>query len=339
MQRAISLAKLGNGNVAPNPKVGAVIVYNDIIIGEGYHQEYGKAHSEVNAINSVVNKELLGKSTIYVTLEPCSHYGKTPPCANLIVESKIPKVVIGCTDSNPEVAGKGISLLKNAGIDVIEGVLENECVDLNKRFFTFINKKRPYIILKWAQTSDGFIAKENFDSKWISCAESRMWVHKWRTEEHAILVGKNTALYDNPSLTARDWEGKNPIRIVLDFELSLPSNLAIFSDNQAETICFNFHKNTKETGVEYVKITKTDNYLNEILAELYNRKISSLIIEGGAKTLQTFINAELWDEARIFTAKINFEKGIKAPILTNSIKESEMYLSNDLLTIYRNYKK
>lgn len=335
MQRAISLAKLGNGNVAPNPMVGSVIVYNDIIIGEGCHQEYGKAHAEVNAINSVVNKELLVKSTLYVTLEPCSHYGKTPPCANLIVESKIPKVVIGCTDSNPEVAGKGISLLKNAGIDVIEGVLENECLNLNKRFFTFINKKRPYIILKWAQTSDGFIAKENFDSKWISCAESRMWVHKWRTEEQAILVGKNTALYDNPSLTARDWEGKNPIRIVLDFELSLPSDLAIFSDNQAETICFNFHKNAKETGVEYVKITKTDNYVDDMLVELYNRKISSLIIEGGAKTLQTFVDSELWDEARIFTSNTIFEKGIKAPMLTSSEKVSEMYINNDLLTIYR----
>jgi diaminohydroxyphosphoribosylaminopyrimidine deaminase / 5-amino-6-(5-phosphoribosylamino)uracil reductase len=228
MQRAIQLAKLGLGNVAPNPMVGAVIVYNDIIIGEGYHQKYGEAHAEVNAINSVKNKELLNESTIYVSLEPCSHYGKTPPCANLIVENGIKKVVIGCSDPNPLVAGNGIKILIEAQIEVIDNVLEKECIELNKRFFTYINKNRPFIILKWAQTANGFIARENFDSKWISCEESRMWVHKWRAEEAAILVGKNTAKYDNPSLTVRDWNGKNPLRVVLDYHLELPLTHHLF---------------------------------------------------------------------------------------------------------------
>lgn len=313
MQRALQLAQNGAGNVAPNPMVGCVIVHNDTIIGEGWHQQYGGPHAEVNAVNSVKNPDLLSQSTVYVTLEPCAHYGKTPPCANLLVEKKVAKVVVACTDPNPLVAGKGIAILKAAGIDVIENVLQQEALSLNKRFFTFLNKKRPYIILKWAETADGYIARENFDSKWISNEASRMLVHKWRAEESAILVGKNTALHDNPSLTVRDWAGKNPVRIVIDTDLVLPLHLNLFTDKAADTICYNFHKNEKTEGVEFVKIEK-ENYLQHLLSDMYSRKLLSVLVEGGSKTLQQFISQNYFDEIQKFVSPVEFKNGIKAPI-------------------------
>jgi diaminohydroxyphosphoribosylaminopyrimidine deaminase / 5-amino-6-(5-phosphoribosylamino)uracil reductase len=232
MQRALDLAALGRGTVSPNPMVGCVIVHQNKIIGEGYHQQYGGAHAEPNAINSVRDKDLLSQSTLYVTLEPCAHWGKTPPCANLLIEMKVRKVVIATKDANPEVGGKGIYLLKEAGIEVITGVLEDQARELNKRFFTSMEKQRPYVILKWAQTRDGFIARENFDSKWISNSYSRQLVHKWRSEEDAIMVGTQTARYDNPMLNVRDWTGRNPLRIVLDRHMSLKSELHLFDGSQ-----------------------------------------------------------------------------------------------------------
>lgn len=331
MQRALQLALNGFGKVSPNPMVGCVIVYDNKIIGEGYHQIYGGPHAEVNAINSVKDKSLLAKSTLFVTLEPCSHYGKTPPCANLIVENNIPNVVVCNHDPNPLVAGKGIQILKDAGIHVEIGVLEKEGLWLNRRFFTFINIKRPYIILKWAQTNDGFVARENYDSKWISSTLSRKLVHKWRTEEDSILVGKNTALYDNPQLTSRDWQGKNPTRIVIDKNLELSSDLHLF-DQSIQTICFNCLKNQEDNSLKFIKID-FKNLAYEILSSLYELKIQSLIIEGGSATLNEFISQNLWDEARVFTSNNNFEKGIAAPILNHELYSTEK-VDQDILSLY-----
>ena len=313
MQRALDLAQNGKGNVSPNPLVGCVIVYENKIIGEGWHQKYGEAHAEVNAILSVNDKSLLPKSTLYVTLEPCAHFGKTPPCTHLIINNKIPKVVICNTDPFEKVAGKGVELLKNAQIEVITNILEHKGKWLNRRFFTFIEQKRPYIILKWAQTANGFVAKENFDSKWISNTLSRKIVHKFRTEEDAILVGFNTALYDNPKLNSRDWQGKNPLRIVLDKNLALPQQHYLF-DKSIPTICFNSVKNDKLFNLDYIHIDF--NILEEsILQHLTAINIQSIIIEGGSATLQRFIDKNLWDEARVFEGTKSFENGIKAPIM------------------------
>jgi len=309
MSRAIELAKLGLGRVSPNPMVGCLIVHEGEIIGEGNHRKYGEAHAEVNAIASVVDQSLLKKSTAYVTLEPCAHQGKTPPCADLLIEKKVKKVVIGCRDSFDQVDGKGIERLKLAGIEVVVGVLGNECRNLNKRFFTFVEKKRPYVILKWAQTNDGFLARENGDSRWISNQYSRQLVHKWRAEEDAILVGKNTAMHDNPSLTVRDWKGQNPIRIVIDNRLELSHDLKLF-DGSVRTLVLNVKEDDQSSGVEYLKY---DESIRNLLHRLYEQKIQSLIVEGGAKTLKSFTDAEMWDEARIFTSNTNFERGIEAP--------------------------
>jgi len=305
MQRALQLAGYGKSTVSPNPMVGCVIVYDDKIIGEGWHQKAGEPHAEVLAIRSVENQELLKSATAYVTLEPCSHYGKTPPCAELLVEKQLKKVVIGAVDSNPLVAGKGIEILKKAGIEVETAVLEKECLEINKAFFTFMQKKRPYIILKWAQTSDGFIARENFDSKWISNPLSRQLVHKWRTEIDAILIGKNTAKYDDPQLTARDWSGKNPIRLIIDHNLSLNEELKIFDDEQKTIVFHSQDQNTEKDGVELIQL-KRDNFLGDMMQYLHKEKIQSVLIEGGTQTVQSFIYAGLWDEARIFTAPISF---------------------------------
>ncbi|WP_204345454.1 bifunctional diaminohydroxyphosphoribosylaminopyrimidine deaminase/5-amino-6-(5-phosphoribosylamino)uracil reductase RibD [Psychroserpens algicola] len=326
IKRCIDIAKNGLGTTAPNPMVGAVIAHNDQIIGEGYTSAYGGHHAEVNAINAVKDKALLKEATLYVTLEPCSHFGKTPPCSDLIIKHQIPNVVIGCVDDNPQVAGKGIAKLKAAGCKVTVGVLEHECKTHHKRFFTFHNKKRPYIILKWAETNDGFIAPESKDKKqpvWITNEFSRQLVHKWRAEEQAILVGTHTVLEDNPSLTVRDWKGKNPIRIVIDRELKLSKDLAIFN-KKAETLVIS------DAVIDFNKPIA-----QEICSYLHAQDINSVIIEGGAKTLQTFIDENLWDEARIFTGNSNFKNGIKAPQCSGKLISEEKIIE-DTLKIYVN---
>jgi len=314
IQRCLDLAVKGFGHVAPNPMVGAVIVHNGEIIGEGYHQRYGEAHAEVNAVNSVLNKELLKESTIYVSLEPCAHYGKTPPCADLLVKHQFKRVVIGCVDTFSEVSGKGIERLKNAGIAVETGVLEYECRYLNRRFFTFHEKKRPYVILKWAQTLDGFIDKKrtNQDTgiNWITGEATQKEVHTWRSQEQAILIGKNTALNDNPSLTVRAVEGNNPIRIVLDRNLEVPSEFALFN-SEAPTIVLNTIKHDPNENIQWIQLPEMTPKC--ILEALYQQNIQSVIIEGGAETLNSFIKSNLWDEARILTGNTQFEDGLPAP--------------------------
>ena len=334
MHRCLELSVLGFPRVMPNPAVGCVIVCDEKIIGEGYHQNFGEAHAEVIAIQSVKDKTQLERATVYVSLEPCSHYGKTPPCADLLISHKVKKVVVAITDPNPLVAGQGIEKLKNAGIEVIIGVLKEEAAELNKRFLTFYQKKRPYIILKWAQTHDGFIADEKGNSKWISNNTSRLLVHKWRSEEQAILIGTNTAKTDNPHLTTRDWTGKNPIRILIDQDVILPKKLHLFN-HEVPTIVFNLKRNYEEKNLKFVQIDFGNNMLDELLKSLYELKIQSVIIEGGSFTLQQFIDNNLWDEARVFTADKSFGKGISAPKLTAKAK-SNRKIKGDLLEFYRN---
>lgn len=341
IKRCIELAKNGLGTTYPNPLVGSVIVYNDTIIGEGWHKKAGEPHAEVNAINSVKDKSLLRKSTIYVSLEPCSHFGKTPPCCDLIIKNRIPNVVIGTIDPNEKVAGNGIKKLIEAGINVTIGVLEAECNELNKRFFTFHQKKRPYIILKWAQTADGFIApKEKQENKpvWITNTYSRQLVHKWRTEEQAILVGTQTVIDDNPKLDARDWFGKNPIRVILDQNNRIPKNSHVL-DNQLKTIIF--CKSTATIDEEnriFEVIDFKQNIVQQIINVLFRHHIQSLIIEGGSNTIQTFIDEDCWDEARIFSSQNTFSSGIKAPKIEKD--QAEKYsIGNDELLIYRNHDK
>ncbi|GAA0746861.1 bifunctional diaminohydroxyphosphoribosylaminopyrimidine deaminase/5-amino-6-(5-phosphoribosylamino)uracil reductase RibD [Gaetbulibacter jejuensis] len=322
IKRCIEIAKNGLGTTRPNPMVGCVIVHNNSIIGEGFTSPYGGNHAEVNAIASVKDKSLLEKATLYVTLEPCSHFGKTPPCSDLIIKHNIPKVVIGTIDTHSKVAGKGIEKLKNAGCNVVVGVLEDACKKHHKRFFTFHNKQRPYIILKWAETTDGFIApltKEEQKPVWITNTYSRQLVHKWRSEEQAILVGTNTVLQDNPSLTVRDWTGTNPIRVVLDKNETLSKAYKVFN-NEAQTIV------VKDTSAQ------------SICKALYDAEINSVIIEGGSKTLQLFIDSGVWDEARVFTGQTMFKEGIKAPNFTGKLI-SEENIKNDILRIYENPDK
>jgi diaminohydroxyphosphoribosylaminopyrimidine deaminase / 5-amino-6-(5-phosphoribosylamino)uracil reductase len=326
MKRCIELSKNGLVAAMPNPSVGAVIVFEDKIIGEGYTSAYGGNHAEVNAINSVTDKLLLSKSTIYVSLEPCSHFGKTPPCCNLIIKYKIPNVIIGTVDPNIKVAGNGIKKLEEAGINVTVGVLEKECQESNKRFFTFHNKKRPYIILKWAESTDGFIAPLTRTDKkpvWITNVYSRQLVHKWRSEEQAILVGTQTVLDDNPKLDVRDWSGKNPTRIVLDQNNRIPKESIIF-DKRATTII-----------ISNKTINYSENIASQIMKYLFDNNIQSIIIEGGQQTLQTFIDANLWDEARIFKGDTTFLDGIKAPRLVGKII-NRYKIINDELLIYLN---
>ncbi len=331
MKRALELAQLGAGSVSPNPMVGCVIVHQGRIIGEGYHQAYGGPHAEVAAVRSVANQEQLQEANAYVTLEPCAHWGKTPPCANLLVEKGLKKVIVAAVDSNPLVGGRGIEILKNAGIEVEIGLLEKDARRQNRRFFTQIEKQRPYVILKWAQTQDGFVARDDFSSKWISGALSRQLVHKWRAEEDAILVGKNTALHDNPRLDVRDWVGKNPIRIVLDSSLQLARTSHLF-DGSIQTICYNCIKSASSENLEYVK-TDTDFTVTKLLKDLNSRKIQSLIVEGGSRVLAQFISSGLWDEARVFTGRARFEKGIAAPIL-NQYPTETLTIGEDILNIY-----
>lgn len=326
INRCIEIAKNGLGYTRPNPMVGCVIVHANKIIGEGFTSPYGSNHAEVNAINSVDDKSLLKESTLYVTLEPCSHFGKTPPCANLIVSHQIPKVVIGTLDTHSKVSGKGIEILKTSGCDVTVGILEKECKTHHKRFFTFHNKKRPYIILKWAESNDGFIApssKKDQKPVWISNEISRQLTHKWRAEEHAILVGSNTVLSDNPSLTVRDWTGQNPIRIILNRYNNLPKESAVFN-KKSETISIT------EKDIDY-----NTNIASQVCDLLHKKEIQSVIIEGGTKTLQTFINEKLWDEARIFTGKNDLKNGVKAPKFSGKLI-SETQIIGDVLKTYIN---
>ena len=339
MQRCLQIAQNAIGISQPNPAVGAVIVHNDIIISEGFTSVYGENHAEVNAINSVKNVALLKEATIYVTLEPCSHFGKTPPCADLIVKHQFKKVVIGCIDSNSLVSGKGIERLKNAGVEVIVGVLENECREHHKRFFTVQEKKRPYIILKWAQTHDGFIAPKtkNFQKPvWISNPYSRQLVHKFRAEEHAILVGTKTVLDDNPTLNLRDWFGNHPVRIVLDKDLKISQNLAVY-DKSVKTIFITDVNNCciSRENIFFEGIDFKQKIAIQICAILQKHQIQSIIIEGGTKTIQTFIDENLWDEARVFESDFIFENGIKAPFLIGKMI-SAIDIKNDSLKIYTN---
>ena len=334
MKRCIELANKAMGSVSPNPMVCFVIVCQDKIIGEGYHEKYGSHHAEVNAINNVKDKSLLSKSTLYVNLEPCAHFGKTPPCSDLIIEHKIPKVVIGCVDSFSEVSGKGIEKMKNAGIEVIVGVLEKESRALNKRFFTFHEKERPYIILKWAKSKDGFIAPKNQTAPfWMTSSESKKLVHQWRAEEDAILVGRITAEKDNPSLTVREVKGKNPIRIIIDRDLKLSADLNLFN-SETQTLIFNKVK-TENIDLNYFIKIEFNTLISSILHKLHEQNIQSIIIEGGSKTLQSFIDKNIWDEARIFTTNKELTDGVKSPNIKGEIIE-ETEVGGDSLEVIIN---
>lgn len=346
IKRCLQLAKNGIGTARPNPSVGAVVVYKNTIIGEGFTSAYGANHAEVNAINSVKDKTLLKEATIYVTLEPCAHFGKTPPCADLIVKHQIAKVVIGCVDTNSLVAGKGIERLQNAGINVTVGVLEDECKKHHKRFFTVQNKKRPFIVLKWAETADGFIAPLKRDAQqpvWISNSYSQQLVHKIRSQEQAILVGTNTVIADNPSLDVRHWAGNNPVRIVLDKNLRIPLNVTVF-DKKIKTLVL-VDKATKINKVKeqvevLEKIDFSSRVAEQICEVLQKHQIQSVLIEGGAQTLQTFIDANLWDEAQVFVGGTSFENGVEAPSLSaEKILLKKQNIASDVLKTFENTQK
>ncbi len=317
MQRCLQLAALGEGKVAPNPLVGAVLVHHDRIIGEGYHEHYGQSHAEVNCINSVAptDQSLISESTLYVSLEPCSHFGKTPPCSDLIIKHRIPHVVIGCRDSFEKVNGSGIEKLNAAGITTETGILEAACRAINKKFFTFHEKKRPYIILKWAQSSDGKIAGENGIRTKISNDYTDRLVHKWRSEEAAIFVGTNTIINDDPSLTVRHWNGNNPVRVIVDNGLKTNLSAKIF-DGTAKTIVINKEKETDEGGLIFFKAKADEKFEDTFVRCMKEHQLNSVLVEGGAMLLQSFIDADLWDEARIITnVALQIGKGIAAPKL------------------------
>ena len=339
MNRCIELAKLGAGKVAPNPMVGAVLVYEDRIIGEGYHQLFGAAHAEVNCIASVndTDKTFISKSTLYVSLEPCAHYGKTPPCADLIIANKIPRVVIGCKDPFAKVNGLGIKKLQDAGIEVIENVLHLEAMDLNKRFFCFHKNKRPFIILKWAESADGYIAKKNNEAVAISNSITTHWVHKMRAEEAAIMVGANTALYDNPALTTRKWAGQNPLRITIDKNLELSPTAAI-KNNDAPVFIFNQIKSGVEENVHYIRMENSHDVLPQLMDILYEKNIQSLIVEGGTQLLQSFFYKNLWDECFIITnSSMQLHQGVSAPVISvNAVKKQVWNYTTDTIVQYQN---
>jgi len=340
IRRCFELAGKGLGTTAPNPLVGCVIVYDDKIIGEGYHQNYGEAHAEVNAINSVLNKSLLKKSLIYVNLEPCSHFGKTPPCADLIIQSGIPEVVIANTDPYTEVNGKGIIQLKQAGCNVTTGICEEEGRFLNRRFFTFHKSRRPYVILKWAQTRDGFMDIDRCEAGtsknyWITNRKLKVLVHKWRSEESAVMVGAGTALNDNPQLTTREWPGRNPVRILVDEKNELPPALHLF-DGEASTLVFTAHPAGNRPNLEYIQADFGDDVIKQVLNELYKRNIQSVIVEGGKQLLESFLNKNLWDEARVLTGNKYFNKGLKAPVIITHIEET-LTVDEDTYHLYINH--
>ncbi len=338
MYRCLQLAQLGRVQAMPNPSVGAVVVYKDTIIGEGFTSKFGGAHAEVNAINSVNNQDVLSESTLYVSLEPCSHYGKTPPCCELIVEKRIKKVIIGCLDPFEKVAGKGIEYLKNNGVEVVVGVLEKECIDSHKRFFTFHTEKRPYVILKWAESTDGFIApleKNEQKPVWLSNTLSRQLAHKLRSEEAAILVGKNTVLQDNPRLTTRDWFGKNPVRFFIDQHNEISDKFHILN-NEAKTIVITSKKiENCLSNIEYISMDFSQSLVKQILEFAWKNQLQSLIVEGGQKTLQSFIDEKLWDEALVFYSDVTLHDGISAPTLSHWQKIEQQKIKNDLLITYK----
>jgi len=359
MHRCLELAKLAAGAAAPNPMVGALLVYDNTIIGEGYHQNYGGPHAEVNCIRAVkeCNVHLIEDAVLYVSLEPCAHFGKTPPCSDLIIESKIKKVVIGCRDPFVEVNGKGIDKLQAAGIEVVNGILEDQCVNLNKRFFTFHTKHRPYIILKWAQTQNGKIAAalnpvlktsyENTfnDRLFISNDYTNRLVHKWRREEASILIGTNTAIMDDPELTNRYWPGSSPVRLVVDMMLTLPSNLKMFNDNKSYTVIFNSKKHelksdllaSRAGGVGFYQITNDVSLVHQVMNALYQSKVQSVLVEGGAKLLQSFIDEDQWDEARVITnSQLEIAEGLGAPSLSNHHLIAEDLIMSDQIHYFAN---
>lgn len=328
IKRCIELAQKAIGKTYPNPLVGSVIVHNGEIIGEGYHHKAGENHAEINAINSIKNKELIPESTIYVSLEPCAHYGKTPPCALKIKELGFKKVVIGAMDSHDKVNGKGKKIIQDAGIEAVSGILENECIELNKRFFTYHEKKRPYIILKWAESGDGFLDKD-FKPTAISNTLVNQFVHQLRADEHAILVGTQTALNDNPSLTVRNVEGTNPVRILIDFDLKVPDTFKIYN-NEAKTLVLNTIKEGSENNIHFITIEK-ENFLNHLMNILYKEQIQSVIIEGGSFTLQQFIDAQLWDETIIIrNENLKLENGTNAPKFIETAYKTENYRDNTI---------
>lgn len=336
MERCLQLAANGLGTTYPNPLVGAVVVHEQTIIGEGWHRKAGEPHAEVHAIGSVADKSLLKEATIYVNLEPCSHHGRTPPCANLIVESGIPKVVVGSLDPNPQVSGRGIAILKEAGIEVKTGVLLDKCNWLNRRFFTNQKKNRPYVVLKWAQSLDGFISPSHRTERapvWITSKRARQWSHRLRTQEQAILVGSNTAKEDNPSLTARDWSGTNPLRVVLDRNLSLDRDLELLS-GEVPTMIVSQREGKARANIDLARADFDKDLPRQILQILYDQKIQSVIIEGGAQTLQAYIDAGLWDEAYVLQGAGAFEQGLAAPKL-QGIELSTESLGPDQITHYK----
>jgi len=340
MWRCLQLAEMGAGHVAPNPMVGAVLVYDDRIIGEGYHQQYGEPHAEVNCLLSVDDndEQFIPVSTLYVSLEPCAHFGKTPPCTDLIIKNKIPNVVIGCRDSFEAVNGKGIDKLKAAGVNVTVGILEKECLALNKRFFTFHNQQRPYIILKWAQSNDGKISGEGSSRLLISNEFTDRLVHKWRSEEAAILVGTNTALLDDPALTTRLWPGNNPVRLVIDKELKLPAHLKLF-DSCTKTIVFNHKRQEDGEMLSYHQLNKDENIIPQILSALYDLQIQSVMVEGGAKLLQSFIDERLWDEARVIcNEQLTIGNGLSAPVLKQNNFLGEQMINDDVVSFFMKMK-
>ena len=339
MKRCLQLALNGEGTTYPNPLVGSVIVHRGKIIGEGFHYKAGKPHAEVNAINSVKDKDLLRESTLYVNLEPCAHFGRTPPCSLAIIQNKIPKVVIGCVDSFSEVAGKGIGMMRNAGVEVTTGILEEESRYINRRFFTFHEKNHPYVILKWAQTVDGFIDIERkpgaiAQPTWITNEWARRAVHKQRSTEQAVLIGTNTALKDDPSLTLRDWKGTPPVRVVIDRSLKLPASLKVFSGEE-KTLVLNESKNETKGNVHFIKTDLTKNSIQNILSVLWEQNIQSVVVEGGRDTLQGFIDAGLWDEAFVYMGGKWFENGVKAPVISGKPEKQEEF-GDSKLFVYRN---
>ncbi len=338
INRCIKLAKNGLGTTFPNPLVGCVIVYEEKIIGEGWHKKAGEPHAEVNAINSVKDKSLLSKSTLYVSLEPCSHFGKTPPCCDAIITHKIPNVVVGTIDPNSKVAGSGIKRLLENHVNVTVGFLEKECNELNKRFFTFHTKKRPYIILKWAESLEGYIApisKDKLEPIWISNPFSRQLVHKWRTEEQAILVGTKTVVDDNPKLNSRDWRGNDPIRIIVDKSGKINDNYFV-KDKSIKTIIITEQENlTSSENVSYENVIFDNSLPSSICNVLFNNNIQSVIIEGGRTTIQSFIDSNFWDEARVFIGNVHLNSGVKAPILNRNYNFSK--IKEDQLKLFINH--
>jgi diaminohydroxyphosphoribosylaminopyrimidine deaminase/5-amino-6-(5-phosphoribosylamino)uracil reductase len=343
MQRCLDLAEQGRGLVAPNPMVGCVITHNDRIISESYHKEYGGLHAEPNAINLIDDLSILKECTLYVNLEPCAHHGKTPPCATAIAHYRFKKVVIGCTDTYGQVNGKGIEILKKAGVEVVVGVLDKKCREINRRFFTSIEKKRPYIILKWAQSLDGFIGQNETPNLRISNDLSRQVTHLWRSQEQAILIGTNTAIVDNPTLTMRLVKGKNPIRFVIDLKGKVPTTHQLMKD---ESLCYFFTTNSSSFKLNNklaLPIQDESHLMNEVIVHLNQLQIQSIIIEGGAKTLQSFIDKGYWDEARVFYSSLKIQHGVLAPILEEEILDSEMTIndshSDDCLKVFHHAKQ